>query len=74
MVVHEFMMKFKEKSSLKPCLPQNPVKKGYSLTSQDMPRSLKCIPEIRMAWYENNLGERVAKTFGQNICGKDHQL
>jgi len=29
--VHELMMKFKEKSSPKQCLPQNPVKKGYKV-------------------------------------------
>jgi hypothetical protein len=31
MVVHEFMMKFKEKSSPKKFLPQNPVRKGYKI-------------------------------------------
>jgi len=31
MVVHELMIKFKEKSSPKQCLPQNPVKKDYKV-------------------------------------------
>jgi len=65
-------MKFKGKSSPKQCLPQNPVKKGYKVLFDKSEYVWKF--EVYTRSRKGVVGERVARTFGWNMCGKDPRL